>query len=147
VPAIMMAAAAALVWNTAVAGQQAVSAPQRLKGDVIRGCLAGSKLTHTDSENETLQLPDTLVVRSIPAIRDQVKRLSGHTVEVIGRLRGVPGQETGQLIVDSDDVKVYLGGGDARLGWDVAPPASEWATIHAHTIKDVADRCAMNQPK
>jgi hypothetical protein len=48
-------------------------------------------------------------------IRDQVKALNGHTVEVVGMLRGIPGQETGLLIADSDDVKIYLGGGDARL--------------------------------
>src|SRR5262245_17901115 len=85
-------AIASLVWAAAGAAQP--TAPAKPKGVVIRGCLTGSKLTHIDVENVTLPLPDTLRVRNSRVIRDQVKALNGHTVEVVGTLRGIPGQET-----------------------------------------------------
>src|SRR5262245_32847534 len=84
-----IAAAASLVWTTAGAAEQTAPTPQRPKGVVIRGCLTGSKLTHLDFENVTVQLPDTLRVRNSRVIRDQVKALNGHTVEVVGTLRGI----------------------------------------------------------
>jgi len=141
-----MFAAVAAVAVTPAAGQETAS-PKRPTGVTIRGCLVGSKLTHIDPGTVTGSLPDTLEVRSIRVIRDQVKALNGHTVEVIGGLRGIPGQETGVLVVDSDDVKVYFGGGDARLGYDLVSPKNEPPTIYAHTIKNVADTCSTGQPE
>jgi hypothetical protein len=143
----LTAAAITLMWIIPASAQQQTSPPQRPAGAVIRGCLTGSKLTHIDPGNVTLSLPDTLTVRSVRVIRDQVKALNGHTVEVAGKLRGIPGQETGLLVVDSDDVKVYLGGGDTRPGSDLAPATKEMPTIYAHTIKNVADTCSTALPE
>ena len=145
----MMAVAAAIVCTAAEATQQtpAAPAPQRPKGVVIDGCLTGSKLTRIDPQNLTLTLPDTLKVRSSRVIRSQVKALSGHQVEVIGTLRGVPGQEAGLLVVDSENGKLYLGGGDARLGQDLVAPSNEPPTIYVQTIKDIADACTAGRPE
>jgi hypothetical protein len=144
---VTIAAAGSIVLAAAAPTQQpAVAAPQRPKGVVIRGCLAGSKLTQIDPLDVTLPLPGTLKVRSIRVIRGQVKALDGHTVEVIGTLRGIPGQETGVLVVDSDHGKLYLGGGDERLGQDLVPPSQEPPTIYAQMIKNVADTCSAHPP-
>jgi hypothetical protein len=124
-----------------------VPKPQALKGVVIRGCLTGSKLTNIEPGDPSLTLPDRLRVTSIKVIRSQVKALDGHQVELVGQLRGIPGQETGLLVVDSDKGRVYLGGGDPNLGQDLGPARAEPPTIHAHTIKDVAAACTVQQPK
>src|SRR5262245_27832409 len=103
--------------------QQTPGKPQAPKGVVIRGCLTGSTLTHLDPQNlkpaAREKIPDRLKVTSIRVIRDQVKALNGHEVEVTGALRDVPGLEKGILVLDSDIGKFYLGGGDARLGQDL----------------------------
>ena len=39
--------------------------------------------------------------------------------EVIGTLRGIPGQENGILIGESDKARVYIGGADRTLGEDL----------------------------
>ena len=116
--ATAMIAGAAFPSADAIQEQAAPPKAQPAKGVVIRGCLTGTKLTHIDPENldPRLTLPDTLKVTSIRVIRDQVKALNGHQVEVIGALRGIPGLDTGLLVVDSDKGKLYLGGGDTRLG-------------------------------
>lgn len=111
------------------------------KGTVIRGCLTGSKLTHIDPDVATPNLPDILRVTSIRVIRSQVKALDGHQVEVIGTLSGIPGQDKSVLVADSDKAKVYVGGGDKNLGEDFGTGRIEPPTIHAHTIKDLADSC------
>ena len=100
-----------------------VPAPQRSSDVTIRGCLTGSKLTQIETDSK-LNLPDTLAVSSIKVIRSQVKALSGHRVELIGRLEGVPGQETGTLIASSDHAKIYLRRRRSQprvgsLAWDV----------------------------
>src|SRR5262245_48773081 len=123
---------------------------QPSKGAVIRGCLIDSKLTHVDPQNLAadleLKLPDTLKVSSIRVIRDQVKALNGHQVEITGALRGIPGMETGILVADSDHGKLYIGGGDPRLGSDMSVSRNEPPTIHAQMIKNIADAC-QSQPK
>jgi hypothetical protein len=126
--------------------EAAAAKPQPRKGVVIRGCLTGSKLTHIDPQTQlpadlVLKLPDTLKVTSIRVIRDQVKALNGHQVEVTGALRGIPGMETGVLVVDSDNAKLYLGGGDPNLGSDLNVSRNEPPTIYAQMIKDVAETC------
>lgn len=140
--AIAMAAGAARPSVEAMQ-QPAASPKPQPAGVVIRGCLTGSKLTHLDVENldPALILPDTLKVASIRVIRSQVKALHGHQVEVIGTLRGIPGQDTGLLVVDSDKGKLYVGGGDARLGQDLVVAGNQPPTIYAQTIKNVADTC------
>jgi hypothetical protein len=115
--------------------------PQAPKGVVIRGCLTGSKLTHVEPGDASLTLPDRLRVTSTKVIRSQVRALDGHQVELVGLLRGIPGQETGLLGAESDKGKVYLGGGDPDLGQDLASARAEPPTIHANTIKDVAPAC------
>ena len=126
--------------------QQTPGKPQAPKGVVIRGCLTGSTLTHLDPQNlkpDALEkIPDRLKVTSIRVIRDQVKALNGHEVEVTGALRDVPGLEKGILVLDSDSGKFYLGGGDARLGQDLVVSSNRPPTIHAQMIKSVADTCA-----
>ena len=115
--------------------------PQLPTGVIIRGCLTGSKLTHIEPGDPSLTLPDRLRVTSIKVIRSQVKALDGHQVELVGLLRGIPGQETGLLVAESDKGKVYLGGGDPNLGQDLGSARAEPPTIHANTIKDVAPAC------
>jgi hypothetical protein len=146
-PMLIAVAAAILVAIVPAAGQETAPAPKQLTGVTVRGCLAGSKLTLIDSGNLPASFPATLEVRSIRVIRDQVKALNGHTVDVIGKLRGIPGQETGLLVADTGDVRLYLGGGDARLGYDLVSPRNEPPTIEAHTIKNVADTCSTGQPE
>jgi hypothetical protein len=111
------------------------------KGVVIRGCLNGSKLTHIEPEDASLNLPDVLQVSSIKVIRSQVKALDGHQVELIGSLRGVPGQDKGLLVADSDKAKFYLGGPDKSLGESDNVERVEPPTINARTIKDIAPTC------
>ena len=114
----------------------------------IRGCLAGSKLTHLEPQGTiAVQLPETLFVTSIRVIRDQVKALDKHQVEVIGTLRGIPGQETGILVAGSDKGRVYIGGGDPRLGQDLAPGTQPAPGIQAYTIKDIGSTCSAGQAK
>jgi hypothetical protein len=87
-----------------------------------------------------------LKVTSIRVIRDQVKALNGHQVEVTGSLRAIPGMETGILVADSDNAKLYLGGADPKLGSDLNVARNEPPTIHAQMIKGVAESCT-TQPK
>jgi len=148
VPAVAAIALAGAVPTTVDAAQQ--SEPR--KGVVIRGCLTGSKLTHIEPRSElpadlALKLPDRLAVTSIKVIRDQVKALNGHQVEVTGALRGVPGMETGMLVAESGNAKIYLGGGDPRLGSDLSVARNEPPTIHAQMITEVAAACDPVPPK
>src|SRR5262249_57080846 len=96
--------------------QQPADGVRPVKGVRIRGGLGGSTLRHIDTDDSTPNLPDTLTVSSIRVIRSQLKALDGHQVELIGTLRGIPGQENGILVVDSDKGRFYIGGGDPRLG-------------------------------
>jgi hypothetical protein len=134
----------------ALAGTVAVQAFAPSSRVTLRGCLTGSTLTHVDPRDPPrLELPDKLRVTSIRVIRDQVKALDNHQVEVIGTLHDVPGQESqenGLLVVDSDKGKLYLGGGDPRLGQDLAPPNPGSPRIHADTIKDLAAACTAIPP-
>jgi hypothetical protein len=128
--------------------QQPPAGPSLTDRYAIRGCLSGSKLTQLDPQQPiALQLPTTLHVTSIRVIRNQVKALDGHQVEVLGTLRGIPGQETGILIAGSENGRLYLGGGDPRLGSDLAPARVDSPTINAYTIKDVAASCTAADSK
>lgn len=118
--------------------------PQQPGKAVIRGCLTGSKLTHIDPiepQNAASVIPDNLKVTSLRVIRDQVKALDGHEVEVIGTLRGIPALEQGVLLSDSPSAKVYVGGGDKNLGEDLHTARVEPPTIYVRTIKDLAEKC------
>ena len=125
--------------------QQTSPPKQGPKGAVIRGCLTGSNLIHLDPQNLSadlvLKIPDKLKVTSARVIRDQVKALNGHQVEITGSLRGIPGMETGMLVVDSDNGKLYLGG-DPKMGSDMSVKRNEPPTINAQMIKDVAATCS-----
>jgi hypothetical protein len=142
-----IAGIAASIFTSVEAGQEtATPQPQSRKGVVIRGCLTGSKLTHLDPQNLepptlALKLPDTLRVSSIRVIRNQVKALNGHQVEITGALRSIPGMETGLLVGDSDNARLYIGGADPSLGSDLYVARNEPPTIYAQMIKDVADTC------
>jgi hypothetical protein len=109
---------------------------------VIRGCLTGSTLTDIEGTPPPLKLPEKLRVGSPRTIRDQVKALSGHQVELTGALFGVPGVEEGVLIGDSGAARVYIGGGDPNLGQDLVVNRNDPPTIRATMIKDVAPACA-----
>jgi hypothetical protein len=115
--------------------------PKPVNKYVVRGCLIGSTLTDLEPAPPPLKLPEKLQVSSTRTIRDQVKALSGHQVEVTGALFGVAGVEEGILIGDSAGAKVYLGGGDPNLGQDLAVNRSDSPTIRATMIKDVASAC------
>ena len=148
--------AVALIFSGAVTTLGAVqetTAPksQPRSGLVIRGCLTGSTPIHVDPQTQPadlqLKLPDKLTVTSIRVIRSQVKALNGHLVEVTGALRGIPGIETGLLVADSGNAKIYLGGGDPNLGSDQQVARYESPTIHAQMIKDIAAACDASAPK
>ncbi len=139
-PSIALAATLAAGVLAAQQPSATTTPPQRSSDVTIRGCLTGSKLTQIETDSK-LNLPDTLAVSSIKVIRSQIKALSGHRVELIGRLEGVPGQETGTLIASSDHAKVYLGGGDPSLGSDLGVGRPETPGIYAKTIKDLAPTC------
>jgi hypothetical protein len=118
-----------------------------VKGVAIVGCLTGTKLTQIEPPEGAPGLPDTLRVTTIRVIRDQLKPLNGHRVELIGALRNIPDQEKGILVSDSDKAKVYVGGGDKNLGSDLAVSHNDPPTIHASTIRDLAPSCANKQSK
>jgi hypothetical protein len=122
------------------AAQQPAPAPKPVSNFVIRGCLAGAKLKQIEPHDPPIKLPDEVRITTTRAIRDQVKALNGHQVELTGALHGVPGVETGVLIGDSDHAKIYVGGGDPNLGSDLV--MQEPPTLHTKTIKDVAPSCA-----
>jgi hypothetical protein len=109
---------------------------------VIRGCLTGSTLTDIEPAPPPLKLPEKLRVASTRTIRDQVKGLNRHQVELTGALFGVPGVEEGILIGDSGAARVYIGGGDPNLGQDLVVNRNDPPTIRATMIKDVAPACA-----
>jgi hypothetical protein len=128
-----------------VAGQanQPTPNPQPAKGFVIRGCLKGEKLSRIEPQNveaavET-KLPDVLNVTSIRVIRSQVKALNGHQVEVTGALLGIPGVETGVVVVNSDNGKLIFGGDT-----DPAVTTRQQPTIRAELIKDLAPTCPVS---
>jgi len=114
--------------------------PQPINKYVIRGCLKGSTLTSIEPA-PPLKLPEKLRIASPRTIRDQVKSLSGHQVEVTGALFGVAGVEEGILIGDSGAAKVYVGGADPNLGEDLVVRRNDPPTIRATMIKDVAAAC------
>ena len=140
--AAMSSAAAA--QDPALPTQEAAPAPKPQPANkyVIRGCLNGSTLTDIEPTPAPLKLPEKLRVASTRTIRDQVKALSGHQVELIGALYGVPGVEEGILIGDSGAARVYIGGGDPNLGQDLVVNRNDPPTIRATMIKDVASACA-----
>jgi hypothetical protein len=116
---------------------------QRPKSTIIRGCLTGSKLTHIEPvqlDDASANIPDVLRVSSIRVIRSQVKALNGHTVELIGTLRGIRDQERGLLVGESGAGRVYIGGAPKNLG-DERAERIEPPTMHANTIKDIAPAC------
>jgi hypothetical protein len=115
--------------------------PQPTNKYIIRGCLNGSTLTQVEPPPPPLKLPQTLRVASPQTIRDQVKALSGHQVELTGALFGVPGAEEGVLIGDSGSARVYVGGGDPNLGQDLVVNRNDPPTIRAMMIKDLAPTC------
>ena len=124
-----------------VASQASQAAPKSPpKGVVIRGCLTGEKLSRIEPQNVApaveLKLPDVLRVTSSKIIRSQVKALNGHQVEVTGALRAIPGLETGLLVADSPNGKLYIGGDP-----DPSVSRKEPPTINAELIKDIAATC------
>ena len=145
---ILTSALLAVTMSVAIAADGASQAPadsppKPTNRVAIRGCLTGTKLTHLVPQSSmSLELPDTLRVTSIRVIRDQVKALNGHEVEVIGTLRALPGLENGILVVDGERGKFYIGGGDPRLGPDLVPANVESPRIHADTIRNIAETCA-----
>ena len=145
---VCAAVGAMAVMVAAVLGQSNQAPPkpaQPAKGVVIRGCLTGEKLSRIEPENVTpaveLALPDVLKVNAIKAIRDQVKALNGHQVELTGALRGVPGVETGIVVAEGDNGKLILGGNQ-----DPSVSRNEPPTIYATLIKDIAATCP-GQPR
>jgi hypothetical protein len=146
-----MIAALFLSLASAAAAQTPAAANGQAKPTqdiVVRGCLHGSTLTQSEPQTPpSLELPEKLRVASIKVIRDQVKALDGHQVELTGILHGVPGVENGVRVSDSDKMKVYVGGGDSNLGEDQDMLRNEQPTMHARTIKDLAPTCPAAKPK
>jgi hypothetical protein len=134
---------AAAQGSTSPAQEQAGSPQPRPTNEyVIRGCLTKSTLTDIEPPLPSLKLPEKLRVTSTRTIRDQIKALSGHQVELTGALFGVPGVQEGILLTDSGAVRVYLGGADPSLGQDLAVNQNNPPMIRATMIKDVASACA-----
>jgi hypothetical protein len=111
---------------------------------VVRGCLKGSTLTDIAPTPPRLKLPEKLRVATVRTLRDQVKGLDGHQVELTGALVGVEGVEEGILIGDAA-AKVYIGGGDPNIGQDLVVKRNDPPTIRVTMIKDVAPVCAQNK--
>src|SRR5262245_19021110 len=133
-----MSSAAVAQDSTQPSQEPAASPPPRPTNNyVIRGCLSGSTLTDIEPTPPPLKLPEKLRVVSTRTIRDQVKTLSGHHVELTGALSGVPGVEEGILISDSGAVRVFLGGADPNLGQDLVVNQNKHPTVRALMIKDV----------
>src|SRR5262245_52374620 len=137
--AAMSSAAAA--QDATAPTQEPAPRPQPTNKYVIRGCLKGSTLTDIQPTAAPLKLPEKLRVATTRTIRDQVKGLSGHQVELTGALFGVPGVEEGILISDSGAARVYIGGGDPNLGQDLVVNRNDRPLIRATMIKDVAQAC------
>src|SRR5262245_15560819 len=121
--------------------QAPATRPQPGNKHVIRGCLKGSTLTDIEPPASPLKLPEKLRVASTRAIRDQVKALNGHQVELTGALFGVPGVEEGILIGDSGAARVYIGGSDPNLGQDLVVNRNDRPKIRATMLKDLAPTC------
>jgi hypothetical protein len=131
-----------------IAGVATAAQTPAATDDVIRGCLHGSTLTHIEpvrQQDPALQVPDVLRVSSLKVIRPQVKALSGHQVELIGSLYGIPGQDRGMLVSDGK-AKVYVGGGDPKLGEDLKTQRDDPPSMYVRTIKDLADTCPAAAP-
>jgi hypothetical protein len=145
----MIAALLLSIASIAAAQSQAPAASQSKPTQdlAVRGCLRGSTLMQIEPQMPALKLPEKLRVASFKVIRDQVKALDGHQVEVTGILHGVPGVENGVRVSDSDKMKVYVGGGDSTLGEDQDMLRNEQPTMHARTIKDLAPACPTQTPK
>jgi hypothetical protein len=109
---------------------------------VVRGCLNGSALTDIEPASPPVTFPEKLRVTSPRVIRDQVKALTGHRVELTGALFGVPGVEEGALIADSGAVKIYIGGRDPNITDDLLVNANDPPSIRATMIRDLAPTCA-----
>jgi hypothetical protein len=142
---VAMSAAASAQAPAPATQEPAASAPKPPPANkyVIRGCLTGSTLKEIEPTAPPLKLPEKLRVTSLRgAIRDQVKALSGHQVELTGALFGVPGVEEGILVSDSDDVRILIGGADPNSGEAPLVNYNNPPTIRATTIKDVAPACS-----
>jgi len=144
---VLAVAIAAMSWTAAqdstAPTQEAGAAPQAQQTNkyVVRGCLIKSTLTDIEPPPPPLKLPEKLRVTSTRTIRDQVKALNGHQVELTGALFGVAGVQEGILLSDSGAVRVYLGGADPNLGQDLAVNQNNQPMIRATMIKDVASAC------
>ncbi len=145
--AFLLATASIAAQSQPQAAADAKPKPTPMRDLVVRGCLEGTTLTQIEPQTPPLTFPKRLKVASINVIRDQVKALDGHRVELTGILHGVPGVENGVLISDADKMKVYVGGGDSNLGEDQDMLRNERPTMHARTIKDLAPVCATATPK
>jgi hypothetical protein len=135
-----VAAARAPIAQTQEAGPS--PGPQPTNQHVVRGCLNGSTLTDIEPASPPVTLPEKLRVTSIRAIRDQVKALTGHRVEVTGALFGVPGVEEGALIADSGTLRVYIGGRDPNVTDDLLVNRNDPPSMRATMIKELAPTCA-----
>jgi hypothetical protein len=139
---ILTAATAAQEATTPGQEPAATSQPPAANKYVIRGCLTKSILTDIEPPPPPLKIPEKLRVTSTRTIRDQLKSLNGHQVELTGALFGVPGVQEGILLSDSGSVRVYLGGADPNLGQDLAVNQNNQPMIRATMIKDIASSCA-----
>ena len=95
--AFLLATASIAAQSQPQAAADAKPKPTPMRDPVVRGCLEGTTLTQIEPQTPPLAFPERLKVASINVIRDQVKALDGHRVELTGILHGVPGVENGVL--------------------------------------------------
>lgn len=89
-----------------------------------------------------MTFPENLRVTSTRVIRDQVKALTGHRVEVTGALFGIPGVEEGALVADSGALRIYVGGRDPNIDDDLLVNRNDPPSIRVTMIRDLASTCA-----
>jgi hypothetical protein len=110
---------------------------------VVRGCLSGSMLTHTEAPESVSSVPETLRTTGSRAVRGTLKEIDGHTVELIGTLKGLGNQASGALVKDTGKTKIYVGGTERRTGQDrmMDDQRVELPTLDVSSVKDIAPQC------
>lgn len=134
---------AALGATLTVAAAQTAPPPKAppINSYVVRGCLKGSTLTAIEPTQPPLKLPEKLKATSTRVIRDQLKALDGHRVEITGALFGVPGIEEGVVVGDSGTMRVVVGGRDPNITDDMRVDSGDPPFIRATMIKELAPSC------
>lgn len=110
---------------------------------VVSGCLSGSLLTHTHPKEYIVEIPESLRLTGSRAMRSRLKEANGHTVELVGVLKGFTDISAGALVKDTGKTKVYVGGTQRHSSEEsmydqqrIEPPS-----LDVSSIKDLSSQC------